>query len=41
MNLLTHQKGDQIKRRDSVGGTPTGAVETTALPKNSLMIRAF
>jgi hypothetical protein len=24
---------------DSVGGTPAGAVETTALPRKSLMIR--
>jgi hypothetical protein len=27
--------------RDAVGETPTGAVETTALPKNSPRIAAF
>jgi hypothetical protein len=38
MRLLTHRKGGQTRSEDSVGGTPTAAVETTALPKKSLMI---
>jgi hypothetical protein len=36
--LKTHQKGGASCDEDSVGGTPTDAVETTALPKKSLMI---
>jgi hypothetical protein len=31
----------RIRTDDSVGGTPTDAVETAALPKKSLMIGAF
>jgi hypothetical protein len=38
MRLLTHRNGGQTRSEDSVGGTPTAAVETTALPKKSLMI---
>jgi hypothetical protein len=38
MWLRTHRKGDLVWTGDSVGGTPTAAVETTALPKKSLMI---
>ena len=38
--LKTHQKGGASCDEDSVGGTPTDAVETTALPKKSLMIGA-
>jgi hypothetical protein len=30
--------GGRLRTKDSVGGTPTGAVETTALPRKSLMI---
>jgi hypothetical protein len=36
--LKTHQKGGAIYDEDSAGGTPTDAVETTALPEKSLMI---
>jgi len=35
---LTRKVG-RFRGKDSVGGTPTEAVETTALPKKSLMIR--
>jgi tRNA (guanine-N7-)-methyltransferase len=36
--LKTHQKGGASCDEDSAGGTPTDAVETTALPKKPLMI---
>jgi hypothetical protein len=39
MFLGLHQNGAPISDEDAVGGTPTAAVETTALPKKSLMIR--
>jgi hypothetical protein len=38
MWLLTHPKDGQFRWGDSVGETPTDAVETTALPKKSLKI---
>jgi hypothetical protein len=33
-----HPKGDRVWTEDSVGGTPTEAVETTALPGKPAMI---
>jgi hypothetical protein len=33
---LTHRNGETGQRKNSVGGTPTEAVETTALPGMSL-----
>jgi hypothetical protein len=33
-----HSDPGGARRKDSVGGTPTDAVETTALPETSLMI---
>jgi hypothetical protein len=38
MCLLTHLNGGRVSDTDSVGVTPTDAVETTALPKKSLRI---
>jgi len=35
------EKVNWFRTADSVGGTPTDAVETTALPKKSLMIGAY
>jgi hypothetical protein len=40
MRFGRFKKGGLISEKDSVSGTPTAAVETTALPLKSLMIGA-
>jgi hypothetical protein len=39
MRWRIHPKSWSVSDGDSAGGTPTAAVEMTALPKKSLMIR--